>query len=106
MGIICLIQYQVVAQEYIQRRLCHKWGSAYPDLIVMTESGKLLLVETKGDYLKNDESREKAEIGATWAAKASQLGRIYKYFMVYETKKPEYAGAYSHERFMEIVRGL
>lgn len=80
--------------------------TAYPDLIVMTESGKLLLVETKGDHLKNDESREKAEIGATWAAKASQLGRIYKYFMVYETKKPEYAGAYSHERFMEIVRGL
>lgn len=80
--------------------------TAYPDLIVMTESGKLLLVETKGDHLKNDESKEKAEIGATWAAKASQLGRIYKYFMVYETKKPEYAGAYSHERFMEIVRGL
>lgn len=80
--------------------------TAYPDLIVMTESRKLLLVETKGDHLKNDESREKAEIGATWAAKASQLGRIYKYFMVYETKKPEYAGAYSHERFMEIVRGL
>jgi len=79
---------------------------AYPDLIVMTESGKLLLVETKGDHLKNDESKEKAETGATWAAKASQLGRIYKYFMVYETKKPEYAGAYSHERFMEIVRGL
>lgn len=80
--------------------------TAYPDLIVMTESGKLLLVETKGDHLKNDESKEKAEIGATWAAKASQLGRIYKYFMVYETKKPEYVGAYSHERFMEIVRGL
>ena len=80
--------------------------TAYPDLIVMTESGKLLLVETKGDHLKNDESKEKAEIGVTWAAKASQLRRIYKYFMVYETKKPEYAGAYSHERFMEIVRGL
>lgn len=80
--------------------------TAYPDLIVMTEKGKVLLVETKGDHLKNDESKEKAEIGATWAAKASQLGRIYKYFMVYETKRPEYAGAYSHERFMEIVRGL
>ena len=80
--------------------------TAYPDLIVMTEKGKVLLVETKGDHLKNDESKEKAEIGAIWAAKASQLGRVYKYFMVYETKKPEYAGAYSHERFMEIVRGL
>lgn len=55
--------------------------TAYPDLIVMTESGKVLLIETKGDHLKNDESREKSEIGATWAAKASQFGRIYKYFM-------------------------
>ena len=80
--------------------------TAYPDLIVMTESGKMLLVETKGDHLKNDESREKAETGAIWAAKASRLGGVYKYFMVYETKKPEYNGAYSHERFMEIVRGL
>ncbi len=80
--------------------------TAYPDLIVMTSSGKVLLVETKGDYLKNDESAEKAKIGATWVAKASQLGRMYKYYMVYATKKPEYPGAYSHERFMEIVKGL
>ncbi len=35
-----------------------------PDLIVMTERGKLLLEETKGDHLTNDESKEKAEICA------------------------------------------
>ena len=38
--------------------------NAYPDLMVRTESGKLLLVETKGDQLENSESREKAETGA------------------------------------------
>ena len=31
--------------------------NAYPDLMVRTESGKLLLIETKGDQLENSESR-------------------------------------------------
>ena len=32
----------------------------HPDIIVMTNGGKVLLIETKGDYLDNDESKEKA----------------------------------------------
>lgn len=80
--------------------------TAYPDFIAMTESGKVLLIETKGDHLENSESRVKAETGSKWAAKASMLGRLYKYYMVFETKEPGYEGAYSHERFMEIVKGL
>lgn len=68
--------------------------NAYPDLMVRTESGKLLLIETKGDQLENSESREKAEIGAKWAEMA---GRMYKYYMVFETKNPGYNGAYSYE---------
>ena len=59
--------------------------NAYPDLMVRTESGKLLLIETKGDQLENSESREKAEIGAKWAEMA---GRMYKYYMVFEDKEP------------------
>ena len=38
--------------------------NAYPDLMVKTESGKLLLIETKGDQLENSESKEKAETGS------------------------------------------
>lgn len=74
--------------------------------MAMTNSGKILLIETKGDQLKNDESKVKSEIGAKWAAKASMTGRIYKYYMVFQTKNPEYEGAYSYDRFMEIVREL
>jgi type III restriction enzyme len=77
--------------------------NAYPDVIVMTNSGKILLVETKGDQLKNDESEQKARIGAKWAAES---GKQYRYFMVYDQKQPDYPGAYSLERFMEIVKGL
>ncbi len=77
--------------------------NAYPDLMVKTESGKLLIIETKGDQLENSESREKAEIGAKWAEMA---GRMYKYYMVFETKNPGYNGAYSYEEFMRIVKEL
>jgi len=76
---------------------------AYPDIIVMLHSGKILMVETKGDHLDNDESKEKAKIGDQWAKLA---GKQYKYYMVFETKQPDYPGAYSLERFMEIVQGL
>ena len=76
---------------------------AYPDLIVMLHSGKILMVETKGDHLDNDESKAKAKIGDQWANLA---GKQYKYYMVFETKQPDCPGAYSLERFMEIVKGL
>lgn len=76
---------------------------AYPDIIVMLHSGKILMVETKGDQLDNDESKEKAKIGDQWARLA---GKQYKYYMVFETKQPDYPGAYSLERFMEIVKEL
>ena len=76
---------------------------AYPDLIVMLYSGKILMVETKGDHLDNAESKAKAKIGDQWANLA---GKQYKYYMVFETKQPDYPGAYSLERFMEIVKGL
>lgn len=77
--------------------------NAYPDLMVRLESGKLLLIETKGDQLENAESKMKAETGAKWA---SMAGRMYRYFMVFETKNPEYNGAYSYEEFMKIVKEL
>ncbi|MDO4805293.1 MAG: restriction endonuclease, partial [Lachnospiraceae bacterium] len=77
--------------------------TTYPDLIVRMESGKLLLVETKGDHLDNPESEVKARAGAEWANAA---GRPFRYFMVFQTREPGYSGAYSYGRFMEIIKGL
>ena len=76
---------------------------AYPDIIAMTTSGKILMIETKGDHLDNDESKAKAKIGHQWDSLA---GPMYRYFMVFQTKSPDYPGAYSFDRFMEIVKGL
>ena len=33
-------------------------------------------------------------------------GSNYRYFMVFESKSPDYSGAYSYDRFMEILKGL
>ena len=77
--------------------------TAYPDLMVMLTDGKILMIETKGDHLDNPESKAKAETGSEWA---SQAGRLYKYYMVFQSKDPGYAGAYSYDRFMEIVKEL
>ncbi len=77
--------------------------NAYPDIIVMTTSGKILLVETKGDHLDNAESEEKARIGEKWD---KESGKQFRYFMVFNKKQPTYPGAYSLDRFMEIVKGL
>ena len=76
---------------------------AYPDIFAMTESGKILVIEPKGDHLDNDESRKKAKIGQQWDMLA---GSDYRYFMVFESKTPDYPGAYSYDRFMEIVKGI
>ena len=76
---------------------------AYPDIVAMTTSGKILMIETKGDHLDNAESKAKAKYGDQWASLA---GPQYRYFMVFESKAPDYPGAYSYDRFMEIVKGL
>ncbi|MBR5114928.1 MAG: DEAD/DEAH box helicase family protein [Oscillospiraceae bacterium] len=76
---------------------------AYPDIIAMTTSGKILMIETKGDHLENDESKAKAKIGHQWDNLA---GPMYRYFMVFQTKALDWPGAYSYDRFMEIVKGI
>ena len=77
--------------------------NAYPDIIVLTHSGKILMIETKGDHLDNAESKAKAKLGHEWDNLA---GPDYRYFMVFQTKSPDYPGAYSLERFMEIIKAL
>lgn len=53
---------------------------AFPDIIAMTKSGKILMIEPKGDHLDNDASKAKAIICSKWA---SMSGSTYRYFMVF-----------------------
>ncbi len=77
--------------------------NAYPDIIAETTSGKILVIETKGEHLDNDESALKAKLGKTWASLA---GKNYKYFMVFEKKDTGKVGAYTFDQFVEIIKEL
>ncbi|MDR2005740.1 MAG: DEAD/DEAH box helicase family protein [Acidaminococcales bacterium] len=76
---------------------------AYPDIIVMTGSGRLLLIETKGDHLENSESERKCRIGREWANLA---GPNYRYYMVFRDKDLKWDSAVRFDNLLEIVKGL
>ena len=73
----------------------------YPDFIIYTKQNNLVLIETKGDYLDNDESRAKNILGKKWAEKA---GDNFKYFMVFQKK--EVADTYTAQSIIDIVKML
>jgi type III restriction enzyme len=73
----------------------------YPDFIIYTRKNNLILLETKADYLDNDDSTSKNILGKKWAEKA---GENFKYFMVFESKEvPE---TYTAQSIIEIIRML
>ena len=68
----------------------------YPDFIAMTTSGSLLAVETKGEQLKNDDSRDKLELGGTWALMA---GPGFRYCMVFDHDAIADKNSYTFDEF-------
>lgn len=68
----------------------------YPDFIIKTKKGKIVLLETKGDHL---DAAKKIELGNLWASKA---GNEYRYCLVYEDRNVE--GAYTKEKFLSQMR--
>lgn len=79
------------------------YKNAYPDMIALTTSGKILMIEPKGDHLENAESRQKVEIGRKWQHLA---GSNYRYYMVFRDKDLHIEGAWKFDAFMEIVKEL
>ena len=75
----------------------------YPDFIVMTEKGKIVLIETKGDHLDNEQNRKKLTLSRKWQEKA---GEQFRYYMVFQEKAPELDGAYAFDRFLEILEKM
>ncbi len=73
----------------------------YPDFMVMMKSGKIVIVEAKGDDRDNGDSRKKLKLGQTWAA---QAGRKYRYFMTFDQNSIE--GAYNLEDFADVLKDL
>lgn len=76
----------------------------YPDFIVRTTSGKIILIETKGDQLENAESREKIRLGRAWQDAAGK--QAYRYYMVFQNKDLQMEGAYRFDEFLTLLRAL
>ena len=75
----------------------------YPDFLVLTQSGKVVLVEAKGDHLANDDSEMKLLLGRKWQEAA---GRDYRYMMVFAKKDFQHDGAYTLDEFAEVLKKL
>lgn len=75
----------------------------YPDIMIMTQSGKVIFAETKGEHLKNDDSREKIELGRAWRTAA---GSQYRYYMVFRDGENLLPGAVSMSQFVETIKAL
>ena len=73
----------------------------YPDFIIYTSKNNLVLLETKGDHLINEDTREKNKLGKLWIDKA---GSNYKYFMVFE--KASVDGCYNEGNILEVLKRL
>ncbi|MDO5608096.1 MAG: DEAD/DEAH box helicase family protein [Capnocytophaga sp.] len=70
----------------------------YPDFIMQTQSGKTILIETKGDHLDGSDSEAKCRLGNEWER---QAGQNFAYFMVFEKK--EIKGAYTLDKAKELI---
>lgn len=58
----------------------------YPDFILKTKAGKIVILETKGDDRDNSDSEMKLKLGKLWESKA---GGIYKYMMAFDNNPIE-----------------
>ena len=73
----------------------------YPDFIVKMKSGRIIVVEYKGDDRDNSDSKTKLKLGKQWA---SQAGNEYRYFMVFDSNPIE--DAYILDDFAEMLKNL
>ena len=75
----------------------------YPDFIVETQGGKIILIETKGDHLENTETRYKLERGRAWQ---SMAGSRFRYYMVFQSKDLNLPGAVQFDKFCDLMKNL
>lgn len=70
----------------------------FPDFILRTKSGKVVLLETKGDHLDGTDSKAKCRLGNQWQQLA---GPGFSYFMVFDSRPIE--GAYTVSKAREMI---
>ncbi|MCW3085996.1 MAG: putative type restriction enzyme [Bacteroidetes bacterium] len=71
----------------------------YPDFIIVTKKGTVILAETKGADRDNHDSAEKLELGKIWSELSGSDN--YKYLMIFEKNAPK--GAYNLDKAVELI---
>lgn len=75
----------------------------YPDFVVKTKKGNIVLIETKGSHLDNPDTKSKIELGRDWASSA---GQGYFYFMVFEDENKKAEGSISANEMIDNLNDL
>ena len=70
---------------------------------VSTKFDIFICAETKGEHLKNDDSREKIALGQAWRTAA---GKDFRYYMVFENEENLLPGAVSMSQFIDTIKAL
>lgn len=73
----------------------------YPDFIIKTRQGRIVLLENKGDDRDNSDSAAKIELGKQWQIKS---GDAYRYMMVFDQNPLN--DAFTREKALEALRQL
>lgn len=78
----------------------------YPDFVLLTKRGNVILLETKGDHLDGSDSLDKIQAGQLWESSANAMGdgRKYRYMMVFDNKQVD--GGFLVGDVLEILAKL
>ena len=75
----------------------------YPDFIVRTNKGCVIMVEVKGNHLDGSDAQDKMELGKRWEAAA---GQNFKYFMVFRNPASAVPNAMEFNTFLNTLQCL
>lgn len=73
----------------------------YPDFILYTTKGTIILLETKGDDRDNTDTEDKIILGEQWERLA---GSNYRYFMVFDKTRMD--GAFTVDEALKVIAKL
>lgn len=92
--------HRVISQNgfYLNAYLNH-----YPDFIIRTRKGNIIVLESKGDDRDNTDTRNKIRLGRKWADLA---GKGYRYFMVFDEHETGIDDALVMSEFISRLREL
>lgn len=75
----------------------------YPDFVLMTKTGKLVFIESKGLHLDGDDSGKKSDLGELWD---NLTGPNFRYFMVFRSKNARVEKSIALPELTDILEQL